>query len=127
MFTVKRYFFIVTLCFLTTLLSSRYLWSKEELKKTPSDQQKSVIKQKHLPTLTIKGAKIKTVPAKRASELQKVESKQEQAPTENQPQISLDSNHYDLGEVWEGDEIAHTFTVKNTGTAQLNIKNVGAG
>ena len=67
------------------------------------------------------------MPDIRASELQKVESKQEQAPTENQPQISLDSNHYDLGEVWEGDEIAHTFTVKNTGTAQLNIKNVGAG
>ena len=124
MFTIKKYVFIITLCLLITLLSSRYPLSKEELS---LDQQKSESKRKQVPPFTIKGSKIQIVPKKKSSEPQKVEKKQEQAPTENQPQISLDSNHYDLGEVWEGDEIVHTFTVKNTGTAELNIKDVRVG
>ena len=127
MFTVKKYVFIFTLCFLTTLFFSRYLRAKEEFKKTPSDQQKSESKQKQVPTFTIKGLKIEIVPKKRASEQQEAESKKEQVPRENQPQISLDSTHYDLGEVWEGEEIVHTFTVKNRGTAELNIKKVSTG
>lgn len=64
---------------------------------------------------------------KTASDLQKAESKQEQVPTQNQPQISFDSTRYNAGEVWEGDEVFHTFTVKNEGTAQLNINRVKPG
>lgn len=57
---------------------------------------------------------------------QRDENQQEQVYT-NKPKISLDSIHYDVGEVYEGDEAVHTFTVKNTGTAQLNIAKVRAG
>ena len=127
MFTVKKYVFIVTLCFLNTFVSPRYLLSKEELRKTPSDQQKSESKQEQVPVLTIKGSKITIVPDMKASEPQIAESKKEAFSSESQPQISLDSIHYELGEVWEGDEIIHTFIAKNTGTAQLNIKDVRAG
>jgi hypothetical protein len=56
-----------------------------------------------------------------------VESAQEQSSDENQPTISFDNTTYDVGEVWEGDTVSHTFTVKNTGTAVLNIKNVKPG
>ena len=46
----------------------------------------------------------------------------------NQAQISVESPHYDAGEIWEGKkEIVHTFTIKNTGTAPLTIKKVEAG
>lgn len=55
------------------------------------------------------------------------ENQQEQAPVQDQPRISFDAIKYDAGEVWEGEEVAHTFIVKNTGTAQLDIKNVRAG
>ena len=127
MHTVKKYVYIITLCFLTTLFSSRYLWSKEELKRTPLDQQKPESKQKHAPNFSIKGSRVEIVPDKRASEPQKDESKKEHVSSDNQPQISLDSQHYDVGEAWEGDDIFHTFTIKNTGTAQLNIKDVRAG
>lgn len=60
-------------------------------------------------------------------EQRKDESKQEQVSTQNQPQISFDSTHYDAGEVYESDEVVHTFTFKNTGTAQLNINKVKPG
>ena len=58
---------------------------------------------------------------------QKAEEKQEKVPKQDQPQISLNSTKYDAGEVYEGDVIIHDFTVKNTGTAQLNIEKVKAG
>ena len=57
----------------------------------------------------------------------KVETTQEQTSDENQPTISFDKTTYDAGEVWEGDTVTHTFAVKNTGTAVLNIKNVKPG
>ena len=56
-----------------------------------------------------------------------VESNQQQSSEENQPTISFDNITYDAGDVWEGDTVSHTFTVKNTGTAVLNIKNVKPG
>ncbi len=62
-----------------------------------------------------------------SKEKQKAEEKQEKAPKQDQPQISLDSTRYDAGEVYEGDVIINAFTVKNTGTAQLNIEKVKAG
>ncbi len=57
----------------------------------------------------------------KASERQKTGSQQKQ------PRISFDSTLYDVGEVWEGDDVVHTFTVKNTGTAQLAISKVRTG
>ncbi len=60
-------------------------------------------------------------------EQRKDERKQEQVPKQNQPRISFDSPNYDAGEVYEGNEVVHTFTFKNTGTAQLNIDKVKPG
>ena len=65
--------------------------------------------------------------AKKALDRHQDKSRQEQAPTQDQPRISFDDVGYDAGSVWEGEKIAHTFTVKNTGTAQLNIDKVKAG
>ena len=57
----------------------------------------------------------------------KADGQQGQASAQNQPRISFDSTSYDAGEVWEGDEVSHTFTVKNTGTVELDIKKVKTG
>jgi len=57
----------------------------------------------------------------------KVDGQQEQASTQNQPRISFDANKFNAGEVWEGEQVVHDFTVKNTGTAELNISKVKAG
>jgi len=127
MFANRKSVFILLPCFLITLFSFPHLWAQEGSKKTPLDQQKSENKQKHAPSLTINGAKIKIVPVKKTSEQQQAESTQEQVSTKNQAQISLDSTNYDAGEIWEGDELVHTFHIKNTGTAELNIKKVSAG
>ena len=115
MFSVDKYVCIVTLCFLTAFLATQCSVSKEELKKTSTYQQKPGKDQKQAPDFTLKGTKIETV------------SDRKSVPAENQPRISFDSISYDAGEVWEGDVVSHTFTVKNTGTAQLNIAKVKPG
>ena len=57
----------------------------------------------------------------------KGESQQLQAPIQEQPKITFDSITFDAGEIWEGQEVSHDFIVKNTGTAQLEIKSVKPG
>ena len=52
---------------------------------------------------------------------------EEKASAQAQPQISFDATSYDAGEVWEGEKISHTFIVKNTGAAQLDITKVKPG
>jgi hypothetical protein len=49
------------------------------------------------------------------------------ASKQDQPHLSLDAPQFDAGEVDEGAVIVHGFTVKNTGTAPLNIEKVKAG
>jgi len=63
----------------------------------------------------------------RSSDQQKTGIQKENLPTENQPRITIVAPIYDVGEVWEGDEVPHTFTAKNTGTAQLIIEKVTPG
>ena len=46
---------------------------------------------------------------------------------EQVPHIAVDAANYDAGEIYEGETIVHSFTVKNTGTAELSIKDVKAG
>jgi hypothetical protein len=48
-------------------------------------------------------------------------------PPEEVPHIAIDAPQYDAGEVYEGTTVVHAFTVKNTGTAELSIKDVKAG
>ena len=52
---------------------------------------------------------------------------EEKASAQAQPQISFDATSYDAGEVWEGDNVSHTFIVKNTGKVQLDITKVKPG
>jgi len=66
-------------------------------------------------------------PKKLSPQQQKLGNKQKEPSKENQPQIYLDSTKYDVGEISEDDEIKHTFIIKNTGTAMLEIQNVKAG
>ncbi len=52
---------------------------------------------------------------------------QEVTDTLSVPHIAIDAAEYDAGEIYEGETIVHSFTVKNTGTAELTIKDVKAG
>jgi len=97
MLTIKKYFYLVAVFCFLIASSSFYSLWAKETQKN-------------------------TTPDK-----QRVEKKQEKAPKQDQPQISFDSTRYDAGEVYEGDVIINVFTVKNTGTAQLNIEKVKAG
>jgi len=69
----------------------------------------------------------KEVSMKTLSDQQKAESTEEKAPLKKQPQITIDATRHDAGEIYEGESIVHSFTVKNTGTTELNIKRVKAG
>ena len=88
---------VMIMCFLATSLSFR-----------PVSADEGMIK------ATVKKKKVETV-------------QEEPQSSEEQPTISFDNTTYDAGEVYEGDTVTHTFTVKNTGTAVLNIKNVKPG
>jgi len=52
---------------------------------------------------------------------------QKQMLSEDQPRISFEATSYDAGEVREGDAIHHSFKVKNTGKAPLEIQQVKPG
>ena len=57
----------------------------------------------------------------------KSENTKSQSSKKDQPRISFETTTFDAGEVWEGDTVTHSFAVKNTGTAVLNIKSVKPG
>lgn len=113
----KKFLNIFTLCCLTTLLFSCYMTTKVKLKETPLDLQTSESKQKTASAFSIQRSVVEIEP----------ESKASSQNGEGRPQISFDSTQFDFGEVWEGKNILHSFTVKNTGTAMLNIKSVKPG
>lgn len=120
MITTMRKSFYFTLCFILTLfafqclplITPNQIVSAEE--NTASQKVKS-------PSFTVKGANITPV---------KQESGEKQpgtSTTGDQPHLAIDPSSHDVGEIWEGDDIIHSFIVKNTGKALLNIKNVKAG
>ena len=88
---------LLLFCFLATSLSFR-----------PVSAEEGMIK------ATVKKKTVETI-------------QEEPQSSEEQPAISFDNTAYDAGEVWEGNVVTHTFTVKNTGTAVLAIKNVKPG
>ena len=61
------------------------------------------------------------------SDQQEAESTPGNTTGEKVPHIAVAAADYDVGEIYEGETIVHVFTVKNTGTAELTIKNVKAG
>ncbi len=89
---------LMIVCFLATSLSFR-----------PVSAEEGMIK------ATVKKKQVETV------------QEDPQSSSEEQPTITFDNTTYDAGEVWEGDIVTHSFTVKNTGTAVLNINNVKPG
>jgi len=88
---------LIIACFLATSLSFRSLRAEEGIIKEVTVQKKTT------------------------------ESTQSQSSKKNQPSISFDATTFDAGEVWEGDTVTHSFTVKNTGTGELTIKSVKPG
>jgi hypothetical protein len=86
--------------------------------------ENTVTQEKKSPSFTVKGQNINITPLKQES----VEKQSNNtAAGGDQPHLVIDSANHDVGEVWEGEDIIHSFTVKNTGTAQLAIKKVKAG
>lgn len=67
------------------------------------------------------------IPRMRISDGQRTENQKGNAHTENQPRITFDDTKYDAGVVFEGAKVTHSFTVKNTGTAELTIERVKVG
>ena len=64
---------------------------------------------------------------KTPSQLSASENTKENVPEGEQPQITVGEATYDVGDINEGETIFHSFTIKNTGTAELSIKDVKAG
>ncbi len=119
----KNYRCLFLLYSLAFLLLSCSTTTKAELKKAQPDRQKSANKQKSVPAFSIKSSVIdmgsdRKVPG---------DQKNEATAREDLPQISFDSPHFDFGEVFEGTDVFHSFTVKNTGTGMLRIKTVKPG
>ncbi len=52
---------------------------------------------------------------------------QKQPAAAKQPRMVIDIPNYDAGEVWEGEDVVHTFIIKNKGDAQLNVTKVKPG
>ncbi len=52
------------------------------------------------------------------------QSKKEQTAPANQPSIQVKNPDYNFGEIMEGSEVEHEFTVKNTGKEPLKIARV---
>ena len=48
-------------------------------------------------------------------------------PDEKQPRVAFDSTTFDAGEVWQGSEVTHDFTVRNIGNAALTITRLKSG
>ena len=110
------------LCFLFTLFSFQCLLLIGS-NQTVFAEENTATQEKKSPSFTVKGQNVKITPVKQESE-----GKQSgDITTGDQPHLVIDSPSYDVGEVWEGEEIIHPFIIKNTGKAQLDIKNVKAG
>jgi len=121
MFTTKRNPFCFMLCFLLTLFTVQCLPLIVPNQIVCAEE--NTVKDTQSPSFTVKGENINITTVKPESN----EKQSGQNTTGDQPKLVIDSSSHDVGDVWEGEEILHPFIIKNTGTAQLDIKNVKAG
>ena len=117
--TLRKPFYFI-LCFLLTLFAFQCL-PLTGPGQTVFAEENTATKEVKSPSFTVKGANI--TPVKQESG----EKQSDKSTTGDQPHLSIDPSSHNVGEIWEGDDIIHSFIVKNTGTAQLDIKNVKAG
>ena len=120
MLTSMKKTFCFIACFLATLFTFHCL-PLVGSDQTAGAEENSATPKVKSPSFTVKGSNI--TPVKQES----VEKQSAQSASGDQPHISIDSASHNIGELWEGEDIIHSFIVKNTGTAQLDIKNVKAG
>jgi len=121
MFIFKNRLFLTMLCLLLTIFYADCLPAQVETGTGKTDS-----KGKSAPSLSIKGSSVQTAPAVMPAG-QAEAQKSSTAAGGGQPHLALETSHYDAGELWEGEDIIHTFTIRNTGTAQLAISNVKPG
>jgi len=123
MFIIKKYFLLTMLCLLFIIFHFNYLAAQEETGKEPTES-----KGKSGSSLSIKGSNVQIAPeAAPAGQPETHKSTKSNTSGGAQPHLVIAAPDYDAGELWESEDIIHTFIVRNTGTAQLDITNVKAG
>jgi hypothetical protein len=122
MFIFKNRLFLTMICLLLTIFYADCLPAQVDETGTGKTDSKG----KSAPSLSIKGSSVQTAPAVTPAG-QAEAQKSSTAAGGGQPHLALETSHYDAGELWEGEDIIHTFTIRNTGTAQLAISNVKPG
>lgn len=121
MFVAKQKLFSAMLCLLLILAYAHCLPAQEKRDEAPTAEGTK----KNTPSIAIRGASVELVPASTpAGEAAAAAS----GPAgEDRPHLTIDAPDYNAGELWEGEDIIHTFTVKNTGKRLLEITNVKPG
>ena len=117
--TLKKMFYFIS-CFLVTLFTFQCL-PLTGSNQTVFAEEKTASQEVKSPSFTVKGTNV--TPVKQESGAKQADQK----TTGDQPHLYMDSPSHNVGEIWEGEDIIHPFVVKNTGAAQLDIKNVKAG
>ena len=85
-------------------------------------QQKPEVKAKQQPT------QLDPVRNSPAPPVQMQKNVKPQEPAGPQPALEVvGGNTFDFGEIWDKEEVVHSFTLKNTGKAVLEIKSVHPG
>ncbi len=123
MFIVKKHVLLTLVCLalITVRIDSPYARQDNEKGKTEGGEKSS-------PSLAIKASSVQIAPdAAPAGQAKTSESGKNNSAGGAQPHIVVDASDYDAGEIWENETLIHTFVVRNTGTAQLDITQVKAG
>lgn len=86
-------------------------------------QQKPAVRIKQSPPQQKKVPEIKPAPRKPV-----VTPPKKAVPSGPQPSLEIEGNStFDFGEIWGKKKVSHTFTLKNTGKAQLEIRSIKPG
>jgi hypothetical protein len=120
---IKKHLFLAVFCLLFTIVHFDRLHAQQG-----KGEQQGETKRRSAPALSITQSNVQTAPAVTpAGQPEKRESGKDTPSGGDQPRLTIDAPDYDAGELWEGEDIIHTFTIKNTGKALLDITNVKPG